>query len=221
MVMTEPRPLIVDVFSDVVCPWCYIGKRRLEKALRLVPDIPVEVRWRPFFLNPWIDRAGMDRDAFLKVKFGSVERYNRLAASVAAVAADEGLVYRFDLLRRQPNTIDCHRLVRWASEKGKASEMKERLMEMFFTAGSDLTDMRVLLNAAIAAGLDREATRAKLDSRIDVDAVTAEAKEAADSGIDGVPTFVIGGSEMIFGAQPAEVIAKTIREVAAEHAGQV
>src|SRR5579864_4502945 len=101
----------VDVVSDIVCPWCYIGKRRLETALSMRPHIAVEVRWRPYFLNPWIPRRGIDRRTYLEQKFGSVERYRAIAERVAAAATREGLVYKVDAISRQPNTLDCHRLI--------------------------------------------------------------------------------------------------------------
>lgn len=212
--MTEPRPMWIDIFSDVVCPWCFVGKRRLENALRLVPETQVALRWRPFFLNPWVPREGMTREAYLTTKFGSVARYNRVAENVAAAAAQEGLVYRFDLPRRQPNTIDCHRLIHWAGQEGKASEMKELLMKLYFTDGADLSDVNTLIDAAATVGLGADGTRARLSTTIDIDLIVAQAKEAADTGIDGVPTFIIGGAEVIFGAQSAEVLARTIRGVA-------
>src|SRR5262249_36993846 len=128
----SPRPpLVVDVVSDVVCPWCYIGKRRLEQAIARTPDIPVEVRWRPFFLNPWVPREGMSRWDYLTTKFGSVDRYKGIAQRVAAAAAAEGLVYALDKIARQPNTLDCHRLILWAGESGAAARMKQRLMELY------------------------------------------------------------------------------------------
>ena len=111
----------IDVVSDVVCPWCFIGKRRLEKALAMKPNIPVEVRFHPYFLNPWVPREGMTRDEYLTTKFGSPERYQGIAGRVAAAAASEGLVYAVDKMRRQPNTLDCHRLILWAGAIGKAA----------------------------------------------------------------------------------------------------
>src|SRR5258707_9892680 len=109
--MSTLKPLKIDIVSDVVCPWCYIGKRRIENALALVPDVPVEVHWRPFFLNSWVPREGISRDEYLTAKFGSVEAYKGIAGRVVAAANEEGLVYRPDLVKRQPNTIDCHGLI--------------------------------------------------------------------------------------------------------------
>jgi predicted DsbA family dithiol-disulfide isomerase len=110
----SPTPLVIDVVSDVVCPWCFIGKSRLEKALALKPDIPVEVRFHPYFLNPWVPREGISREQYLTTKFGSPERYKSIAGRVAQAAADEGLTYAVDKMTRQPNTLDCHRLILWA-----------------------------------------------------------------------------------------------------------
>src|SRR3569832_1592711 len=134
------KPVRLDIVSDVVCPWCYIGKRRIENALKLVENVPVDVHWRPFFLNPWVPREGISREDYLTTKFGSVDAYNGIAGRVVAAAGEEGLTYRPDLVKRQPNTIDCHRLIHWADAKGKAAEMKQRLMELYFRDGGDLTD---------------------------------------------------------------------------------
>ena len=161
----------IDVVSDVVCPWCFIGKRRLEKALAMKPNIPVEVRFHPYFLNPWVPREGMTRDEYLTTKFGSPERYQGIAGRVAAAAASEGLVYAVDKMRRQPNTLDCHRLILWAGAIGKAAEMKQRLMDLYFTEGADLSDSEVLVAAASSIGLDAAEIREKLATDLDVDKV--------------------------------------------------
>ena len=113
--------LQVDMVSDVVCPWCFIGKRRLEKAIALQPSIPVSVRYRPYFLNPWVPRGGISREEYLTTKFGSVERYKTNAQRIVALARDEGLTYNLDGIARQPNTLDCHRLILWAGESGNAA----------------------------------------------------------------------------------------------------
>src|SRR5581483_11057806 len=197
--MTEP--LIIDVFSDVVCPWCFIGKRRLEKAIAMRPDIPVEVRWRPYFLNDWVPREGMDRDAYLTAKFGSPERYKGIAGRVAAAAQAEGLTYNVGGIARQPNTLDCHRLILWARNTGDPGKMKQRLMELYFTEGADLTDREVLVKAAADCGMDADLTRELLASDRDVERVTQEAMQAKQAGIDGVPCFILGGALAVSGAQ--------------------
>jgi predicted DsbA family dithiol-disulfide isomerase len=214
--MSTLKPLKIDIVSDVVCPWCYIGKRRIEDALALVPDVPVEVHWRPFFLNPWVPREGISRDEYLTTKFGSVDAYKGIAGRVVAAAGEEGLVYRPDLVKRQPNTIDCHRLIHWAEAKGKAAEMKQRLMELYFRDGGDLTDNEVLVQAAADCGLDPDDVRRRLATDEDVELVSGNAKEASDKGISGVPTFVFAQKYAVSGAQPAEMLARAIRQVSEE-----
>jgi predicted DsbA family dithiol-disulfide isomerase len=207
-------PVTIDVVSDVVCPWCFIGKRRLEKALALKPNIPVEVRYHPYFLNPWVPREGMTRDEYLTTKFGSPERYQGIAGRVAAAAAAEGLTYAVDKMRRQPNTLDCHRLILWAAAIGKAPEMKQRLMDLYFTEGADLSDSKVLAAAAASVGLDQSEVREKLKTNVDVDKVEAAASAAKDAGIDGVPTYILGGVAAVSGAQAPEVLANAIEQIA-------
>jgi predicted DsbA family dithiol-disulfide isomerase len=217
--MTAVKPLQIDIVSDVVCPWCYIGKRRIENALALVPDVPVEVTWRPFFLNPWIEREGISRKQYLETKFGSVEAYNNIAQRVVAAASEEGLTYRPEAVQRQPNTIDCHRLIHWASQHpdgDRSGAMKQRLMELYFRDGGDLTQTDVLLQAAVDCGMDAEATRARLASDEDVALISAWAKEASDKGISGVPTFVFAEKYAVSGAQDAEKLARAIRQISAE-----
>src|SRR5215471_16400832 len=172
--------LPIDMVSDVVCPWCFIGKRRLEKAIALWPDIAVEVRFRPYFLNPWVPRAGISREQYLTTKFGSPERYRAIAQRVAAAAAQEGLTYSIDGIKRQPNTLDCHRLIRWAGESGNAARMKQRLMDLYFTEGGDLTDREVLVKAAADCGLDAALVRERLASERDVDSVTQAAESTKE-----------------------------------------
>ena len=207
-------PLTIDVVSDVVCPWCFIGKRRLEKALSLKPDIPVEVRYHPYFLNPWVPREGMNRNDYLTTKFGSPEKYHGIAGRVASAAAEEGLTYAVDKMARQPNTLDCHRLILWAQSTGKAPQMKQRLMDLYFTEGADLSDRNVLVRAAADVGLDADKTRDMLASDADVERVESAANAAKDAGIDGVPTFILGGVAAVTGAQSPEVLANAIEQIA-------
>ena len=208
----------VEVVSDVVCPWCYIGKRRLEGAAALLPDIDVEVNWRPYFLNPWIPREGIDRQTYLETKFGSVERYSAIAERVATAAAAEGLVYDPGKMNRQPNTLDCHRLILWSRGVTDPGRMKQRLMELYFAEGGDLSDPKVLIQAAVDCGLDRDLVRRLLASDADVDRIEGEANGAKEAGIDGVPCFIFGGGQIVTGAQSPDYLANTIRRVAGRHA---
>ena len=214
--MADQSPVRIDVVSDVVCPWCFIGKKRLEKALALKPQIAAEVHFRPYFLNDWIPREGISREDYLTKKFGSVDRYNGMAGRVVAAAAAEGLVYNKDKISRQPNTLDCHRLIRWADANGQAAKMKQRLMDLYFTQGADLSDREVLAGAAADVGLDAGDVRAWLASDKDVAAIEQEANAAKESGIDGVPCFIIGGMYAISGAQAPEQLAEAIERAAGE-----
>jgi predicted DsbA family dithiol-disulfide isomerase len=212
--MPNRRPVHIDVVSDVVCPWCFIGKHRLEKAIKLTPDIPVEVRWRPYFLNDWIPREGISREQYLTTKFGSSERYKGIAQRVAAAASAEGLIYAIDKISRQPNTLDAHRLIRWAGGVGKAAEMKQKLMDLYFTEGADLTDRKVLVHAAADIGLNAEEIEKALAGEKDVAEVEREALSAKEAGIEGVPCFIFDGKFAVSGAQAPEYLAEAIARVA-------
>jgi predicted DsbA family dithiol-disulfide isomerase len=213
--------LPIDVVSDIVCPWCFIGKRRLEKAIALKPKIPVEVRFRPYFLNPWIPREGISRGEYLTAKFGSPERYRSIAGRVAQAAAAEGLTYAVDGIKRQPNTLDCHRLILWAGAIGNGARMKQRLMDLYFTEGADLTDRDVLVKAAVDCGLEADLARRRLAGDDDVERVSREAESAKESGIEGVPCFIFGGLVAVSGAQAPEHLAQAIERAADEYAKRV
>jgi predicted DsbA family dithiol-disulfide isomerase len=218
--MSVKNPVRIDVVSDVVCPWCFIGKKRLEKALALKPEIAADVHFRPYFLNDWIPREGITREEYLTKKFGSVERYNGIAGRVIAAATAEGLTYNKDKISRQPNTLDCHRLIRWADAIGKAPQMKQKLMDLYFTEGADLSGRDVLAKAAGDVGLDTAQVREWLGTDKDVAAIEQEATAAKDAGIDGVPCFVIAGKYAISGAQAPEQLAEVIERAAAEQQTQ-
>jgi predicted DsbA family dithiol-disulfide isomerase len=213
--------LPIDMISDVVCPWCFIGKRRLEKAIALKPEIPVELHFRPYFLNPWIPREGISREEYLTTKFGSPERYRGIAQRVAEAAAAEGLAYEIDGIKRQPNTLDCHRLILWAGQAGHAARMKQRLMDLYFTEGGDLTDREVLVGAAADSGLDADLVRQRLATDEDVARVEREANSAKEAGIDGVPCFILGGLLAVQGAQAPDYLAQAIERAANEYAKRV
>jgi predicted DsbA family dithiol-disulfide isomerase len=168
------------------------------------------VHYRPYFLNDWIPREGISRDEYLTTKFGSVERYKGIAQRVGAAAAAEGLVYASDKMKRQPNTLDSHRLIRWAEAIGKAAEMKQKLMDLYFTQGADLTDRDTLVKAAADIGLDANKVREALASDQDVAAVEQEALSAKEAGIEGVPCFIFGGKFAVSGAQSPEYLAEAI-----------
>src|ERR1700676_570366 len=163
-----PASAHIDVVSDVVCPWCYIGKHRLESAIALTPDVEVDINWRAYFLNPWIPREGIDRQTYLETKFGSPELYAVIAERIAAAAAMEGLVYHPDKISRQPNTLDCHRLILWSRSATDPARMKQRLIELYFAEGADLSDAKVLIQAAVDCGMDGDLVRRLLASDADI-----------------------------------------------------
>jgi predicted DsbA family dithiol-disulfide isomerase len=212
------KPVRIDIVSDVVCPWCFIGKKRLENAVAMKPDVPVELHWRPYFLNDWIPREGISREQYLTTKFGGVDRYKGIAQRVAAAAQAEGLTYAMDKISRQPNTLDAHRLIRWAGEIGKAAEMKQTLMDFYFTQGGDLTDRETLVRAASEAGLDAEKVRADLASDKDVAEIEREAEAAKEAGIQGVPMFIFDGRFAVSGAQAPETLADAIERASQQSA---
>jgi predicted DsbA family dithiol-disulfide isomerase len=211
-------PLSIDVISDVVCPWCYVGKRFLENAIALKPEIPVALRFRPYLLNPWVPREGMSREDYLITKFGSVERYNANNQRVADAAAAAGLDYQRDLIKRQPNTIDCHRLIDWSDQP---SAMKQRLMQLYFAEGGDLSDREVLVAAAVDCGFDVAEVRRRLASDEDVARIEAEANSAKEAGIEGVPFFIFGGLLAVSGAQPPEYLVQAMERAVEELASRV
>ncbi|MGH6672062.1 MAG: DsbA family oxidoreductase [Xanthobacteraceae bacterium] len=215
----SPAPIVpasvhIEVVSDVVCPWCYIGKHRLEAAIALNPDIAVGINWRPYFLNDWIPRDGIDRQTYLETKFGSAERYGAIAERVATATAMEGLVYAPEKISRQPNTLDCHRLILWSRSATDPARVKQRLMELYFAEGADLSDARILIQAAADCGMDGDLVRRLLASDADIDRVENEATSAKEAGIDGVPCFILGGSVIVTGAQSPEYLASAIERSA-------
>jgi len=216
----EPARVHIDVVSDVVCPWCYIGKHRLERALTLLPNTAAEVEYRPYFLNPWIPREGIDRKTYLETKFGSVARYDAIAERVGAAAAAEGLTYAPKKMTRQPNTIDCHRLILWARDGADPARVKQRLMDLYFAEGADLSDREVLVQAAKDCDMDGDLVRRLLAAEDDVARVTSEADAAKDAGIDDVPTFIFDSSLLLTGAQPPEQLANAITHAASSRSRQ-
>lgn len=208
------RAISVDVVSDVICPWCFLGKRRLDKAISLLGDIKVEVNWRPFFLDPTIPAEGMSRKTYLKNKFGA-ERLKTIHDPILAAGKEDGVPYAFDKITRTPNTMDVHRLIRWSHVDGKQHDLAERLFMAYFSLGLDIGDRAVLAKIAGEAGMDKAAVSAKLHSDEDVDAVSAEVERAYRMGVTGVPCFILAQKQGLMGAQPAEVLADAISKLAA------
>ncbi|ALA18856.1 MULTISPECIES: DsbA family oxidoreductase [unclassified Chelatococcus] len=209
--MAEPSAsLVIDVVSDVVCPWCFIGKRRLAAALAQRADVAVTVNWRPFQLDPTIPSGGIDRKEYLRRKFGDDERIAALHDNVRAAAADTGIAFRFEAIERSPNTLDAHRLIRWAQPLGRQDAVVERLFSDYFLAGRDIGDHVVLTEAAASGGLDPAEVAARLATEEDKDAVREEIATAARLGISGVPFFIFDGRYGVSGAQAPETLVEVI-----------
>jgi predicted DsbA family dithiol-disulfide isomerase len=210
-VLVPPRThLTVEVVHDLVCPWCFLGLRRLQRLLRRRPDLGFEVAWRPFLLNPDMPHVGMPRADYVVRKFGGEDRARRLYASIAEIGRSEGVLFRFDRIRRTPSSVDAHRLVRFAAAYGRGPETVEALFSAHFTDGRDIGDPGVLIAVAQACGLEAATVRRFLYSDAETDAVHAENLRAHRLGINGVPCFVIGGRHAIAGAQEPEVLERLL-----------
>jgi predicted DsbA family dithiol-disulfide isomerase len=208
--------IAIDVVSDVMCPWCYIGKRRLEAAAAALPEVALDVQWRPFQLDATIPEEGMDRRMYLERKFGGAEAVERVYAPIRAAGEAEGIPFAFDRIRRSPNTINAHRLIRWAGQAGLQEEMVERLFRLYFLEGGDLNDTAVLARAAEDAGMERPLVERLLAGNAELVEVRAEIEAAQQMGVTGVPTFIVAGRYAVVGAQPADVLSDAIAKARAD-----
>jgi predicted DsbA family dithiol-disulfide isomerase len=206
---------VIDVISDVICPWCFLGKRRLDKALASLADLDVFVRWRPYALDPSIPPEGLDRTIYLTNKFGA-ERLATLHDPLIQAGLADGVPYNFEAITRTPNTLDAHRLIRWSHTTGLQNEMAERLFMAYWSEGKDIGDRKVLAAEAGAIGINAGQIAELLDSDQDVDNVKAEIAHATTIGVTGVPTFIFAQSYALVGAQSADVLADAITRVARE-----
>ena len=209
------EPMQIDVISDTVCPWCYIGKRRLERALSLRPQIEFDVRWRPFQLDPATPLEGVDRKTYIERKFGSSEKIKPIHAALLKAGEDEGIPFAFEKITRTPNTLNSHRVIRWAHSLGVQDQLVESLFRAYFVEGADIGQIKVLAAIADNVGLDGELVEELLSSDADRESVEREDTMARKIGINGVPTFLIGGTVLVNGAQDAEHLVRVIDRVAA------
>lgn len=209
----ERNVLVVDVVSDVVCPWCFIGKRHLEAALAQHPEgATATVRWHPFELNPDLPAAGVPRKDYLERKFGGPQRAAQIYARVREAGAQAGIAFDFDRIATQPNTRDAHRLIAWTQASGDAGALVERLFRGYFLEGRNIADTDTLVELAVEAGGDREATRAWLASgRGSAEIAQAETR-ARELGITGVPFFIFDGKVGLSGAHPPGALIEAIAQ---------
>jgi predicted DsbA family dithiol-disulfide isomerase len=216
MEATPAQERRIVVISDAICPWCWIGKRQLERAL---PELAARglafaVAWHPFQLNPDIPAGGADRNEYRASKFGSLARSAEADGRVAEAGTAVGLRFRHDLMRRTPNTVDAHRVIRLAGRHGVQSEVVEALFRGYFTEGADIGDAATLARLAAGAGLDAEAVNAMLASEAERQEVLAEDQSVRRAGLDGVPTFVMGRYVLFSGAVPAEAMVEAFAKAA-------
>ncbi len=196
----------IDIYSDTICPWCYIGKRRLERALAERPQEDLTLAWRAFQLNPEMPATGMARQRYLDLKFGGAENASNVYEQVRKAGDSEQIPFDFAAIGRTPNTVASHRLVRHADTEGLADAVVDALFVAYFLAGQDISDLEVLTAIAETAGLDAAASRAFLESDAEAEAVRAEDAKARTIGIQGVPTFILNGKYVLSGAHPPEVL---------------
>jgi predicted DsbA family dithiol-disulfide isomerase len=219
-IMAATAPITIDVVSDVVCPWCYVGSRRLEKALGGLQEVEAEVLWRPFQLDPTIPPEGRDRREYMRGKFGSDERIRQMHDNLIQSTLDAGIPFAFEKIRVAANTLDAHRLIRWAG--GQGPQMQGAVVRALFKAnfedGRNVSDHSVLTDIATEAGMDGPVVAALLPTDADRDAVRAEIAQATRMGISGVPCFLLERKYAVMGAQPTEALADAIRQVSAAKA---
>ena len=194
----------IDVYADTVCPWCFIGKRRLERTLAARPGRDIVVRWRPFQLNPDMSAGGIDRHTYLARKFGGPTRAGQVDAMIAQAGLTEAIAFNFEAIERTPNTLDSHRLLRFAERVGAQEAVAEALFTAYFLTGVDIGDLDELGRIACDCGLDGASVDAYLASDSDRDAIRGEDLRARRMGIEGVPCFIVDGLYAIAGAQEPE-----------------
>src|ERR1700761_2855060 len=200
----------IDFISDTVCPWCFIGKRRLARAMTMRPNISFDVRYRPYRLHPTIPKGGVERDAYLAAKFGKSGGVEDAQRVIAAEGGKEGIEFDFAAIRRAPNTLDSHRLIRWAALTGAQDEVVERLFAAYFENGEDIGDIRVLADIADVSGMDGAQVADMLESDQDLSLVEREDQLAREMGVTGVPAMIFANKVAVSGAREPDVLAMVI-----------
>lgn len=212
--------LSIDIVSDTVCPWCWVGKRKLERTLAIRPDLRPEIRWRAYRLNPDVPKEGMDRDVYTAKKFGSVERARAIYKRIEQAGAEEGLSFRFDRIRRAIDTTDSHRLIHWAHGAGVQDAMVEALFTAYFIEGRDISDLVELVQIAQAVGMDPAIVADLLASRQDCEAVERDVEAAAAMKVQGVPCFIFNRTIGVSGAQDPDILLQAIDDALARSSAE-
>ncbi|HWA68886.1 MAG TPA: DsbA family oxidoreductase [Rhizomicrobium sp.] len=211
----------IDMISDTVCPWCFIGKRRLAKAMAMRPDIPFDVKWRPYQLDATVPKTGMDRQAYMRLKFGDdAMRIVEMHKLIAAEGEKDGIAFDFAAIARRPNTLDSHRLIRWAEIANVQDDVVERLFIAYFENGEDIGDIRVLADIADLSGMDGIEVARMLEDDTDLALVTREDQIAREMGVTGVPAMIFGNALAVSGAREAAILASVIDRVSVMGAGE-
>lgn len=203
----------LDIISDPICPWCYIGKANLDRALEQIPDHPFQIEWHPFQLNPDMPRDGMERRAYLEEKFGGKDSAVKAYAPVMKAAEAAGLKINVEGMARTPNTIDAHRLIHWAGIEGRQSFVVQRLFEAYFRDGRDIGDPDVLADIADGCEMDASVITKLLASDADIDDIRKRDTHSREMGVTSVPTFIVANQHAVPGAQPTDVWLKVMREI--------
>jgi predicted DsbA family dithiol-disulfide isomerase len=196
--------LTIDVVSDVVCPWCFVGKRRLDMALR--GETRIEVQYRPFRLDPDLPPEGADRAGYMRAKFGGDEQLANVERALIEAGEEAGIKFAFERISRSPNTLDCHRLIHWAGSAGVQAPVVDALFTLYFEDGIDISLPEVLTDIGVAAGMDRALLRELLAGDEDKDLIISEDELARRMGIQGVPCYILAGRYALIGAQDPQVL---------------
>jgi predicted DsbA family dithiol-disulfide isomerase len=211
----------IDVISDTVCPWCFIGKRRLQRAMETRPSLDFDVKWRPYQLDATVPREGMDRQVYMRMKFGADPmKIVEMHKLIAAEGEKEGIAFDFAAITRRPNTLDSHRLIRWAETAGVQDEVVERLFIAYFENGEDIGDVRVLADIADICGMDGVEIAQMLESDTDLNLVSREDQIAREMGVTGVPAMIFGNKLAVSGAREPEVLVSVIDRVTEMTSGE-
>ena len=209
-------PVRLDIFSDPVCPWCYVGKANLDRALEAAPDHPFIVQWHPFQLNPDLPPEGVDKRRYLEEKFGGAARVDAVHDRLREVARAAGLPLNPDVPKRMPNTLDAHRLIHWAGIEGRQTPVVSALFRAYWVEGRDIGNIGVLADIGATAGMDRASLTRLLASDADADDIRARDRDAREKGVTAVPTFLIAQQYVVSGAQPADLWAQIIGDLRAK-----
>lgn len=210
------RQIIIDVVSDVVCPWCFVGRKRLQQALDLTPELDITVNWRPFQLDPTLPAQGKDRKSYLREKFGSGTRIDDVHDQLIKLGEDNDIAFDFDAIQFAPNTLDAHRLIHWAAQAapGIQDRLVGTLFSLYFEQGQNIGDHEVLIDAAASVGMDGAVVARLLQSDADKATIREEIDTANRIGVRGVPCYIIDQKYAVMGAQTPDVLADAIRQAA-------